>query len=84
MPDGSDGILHAAGVMMGKDRNTDRNTRNTLVLFFFLFDGGTREEDEVKEGCGGSGGGCGGAEDFGGDCSSGRAAVDFGSPINPR
>lgn len=90
-PDGSDGILHA-GVMMGKDRKTDRNTRKTFVLCFFLFDGGTREDedaDEDEEDCGGGGGGGGGVEDSGGGSSSEVVAAtaveeDFGSPINRR
>lgn len=36
------GNLHA-GVMMGKDRNTERKMRTTLVLCFFFCDGWTRE-----------------------------------------
>lgn len=96
-PDGSDGILHA-GVMIGKDRKTDRKTRKTLVLFFFRFDGGTREdEDEDEEDCGGGGGGGGGAEESGGDSmevvavvaaaaamATATVEVGFGSPINRR
>lgn len=90
-PDGSDGILHA-GVMMGKDRNTDRKTRKTLVLFFLRLDGGTREEeDEEEEDCGGGGGGGGGAEEQYADSGSREVVgemvtiaveVDFGSPMH--
>lgn len=92
-PDGRDGILHA-GVMIGKDRNTDRKTRKTLVLCFLRLDGGTREEeDEEEQDCGGGGGGGGGAEKQSGDSGwrevvavmvtiAVEVEVDFGSPMH--
>ena len=67
---------------MGNDRKTDRKTRKTLVLFFFLLDGGTREVDcNSDRACGGGGGGGGGAEE-----SIAMMAVEvvFGSPMNRR
>lgn len=57
LPMGSDGILQA-GVMMGKDRKTERNTRRTLLLLFLFWDGWRREEGWL-----GSGGGSGGTVD---------------------
>ena len=49
LPPGRVGNLHA-GDMMGNDRKTDRKTRRTFGLFFFLVDGWRRDN-------GGAGGG---------------------------
>lgn len=91
-PPGSEGILHAVGVMMGKDRRTDRKTRKTLVLSFFFLTEGWRRVEEFGRGLGSGGGGAGGTvverleeeeEDVADDgrcCSLDTAFV--GSPIN--
>jgi hypothetical protein len=66
MPSGKEPILHA-GVMIGRERKTERNTLRTLALdLCLLWEGWTREEG-WRGGTGGGGGG---------------GAVDCGSPIN--
>lgn len=57
LPPGRCGILHAVGVIMGKDRRTDLKTRKTLVLCFFLMEGWRRVEFEIGLGSGGGGAG---------------------------
>lgn len=57
VPFGNDGNLHT-GVMIGKDRNTERKTRTTFVLCLLLWEGCTREIFW------GSGGGDGNVEEF--------------------
>lgn len=68
---GKFGNLHA-GVMMGRDRNTDRKTRMTFVLLLFFWEGCTREMG--RRGGGGGGGAVG---------SSCLSSLDsLGSPIS--
>lgn len=55
------------GVMIGRERKTERKTRMTLGLRRFFWEGRTRERDI---GGGGGGGGC-----------AGSAAEDLFSPI---
>ena len=74
------GILHAGDVMMGKLRKTERKTRKTLGLCFFLWDGWTRDKCwRCVWRSGGNGGGFG---------VSGKSSVDaelprgINSPMN--
>lgn len=79
-PPGRTGNLHA-GVMMGNDRKTDLNTRNTLGLFFFFWEGWTRDNGWRGGGDGGAGA-VAGADDVKDSSVMPPLILEFGSSIN--